>query len=416
MLFPPFLRKYMKDEKERKPEKMPTGRKYIKRIGCGCLTLICAIFALSAASNLFFSNRSKSIDRLADLEKARIAEVFHLRETIGNSIWPGWSNASIPIIVYNEAYAFLIGLENPDPGWRTVPQNIARGGSWELVSGATIDGRKYYRQKLINTREVPQAFTVRVGDFWSASMTTKEWTPIKMGNNIRDGLPSAIKAIVPYRLIARIFLGLAMNTDGYICAIEHESFHAYQGIMAADRLASAEIALSQLGKKYPWFDSAFNNAWKAELNTLADALSASQEQRMAELATQFVSMRQARRKAFQLDADLRNLERLREWEEGLAKYTELAIWKHAALDSTYKPVQALRGDPDFKSYGSFAGKWAAELTTLRRQSKGDEVRFYYSGMAQAFLLDRLNPDWRSKILQRDVFLEDLLDEALAGRK
>lgn len=117
-----------------------------------------------------------------------------------------------------------------------------------------------------------------------------------------------------------------------------------------------------------------------------------------------------------LDADLLSLERLREWEEGLAKYTELAVWKHAASDSAYKPVKALSSDPDFKSYDSFSRKWAEELITLRNQSKGDEVRFYYSGMAQAFLLDRLNPDWRARILQEDVFLEDLLSEALTSRK
>jgi hypothetical protein len=29
-------------------------------------------------------------------------------------------------------------------------------------------------------------------------------------------------------------------------------------------------------------------------------------------------------------------------------------------------------------------------------------------MAQAFLLDRLNPEWKTTILQGNVFLEDLL--------
>ena len=396
--------------------KMPTGRKWAKRIGCGCLTLIIAILALSASSNFFFPTRSKPADRLSDLEKARIAEAFHLRKAIGDKIWTGWSNAPVPIIVYNEAYAFLVGLDNPDSGWHTVPQNVLCGGPWELVPDEAVDGRKYFRLRLVDERTTPQAFTVRVGDFWCASMTTKDWMLIKMGNDLRDSLPSAIKAIVPYRLIARIFVELSTNTDSYISLIEHESFHAYQGIVSAGRLASAETVLPRFGKKYPWSNTGFNDAWKAELDALADALSASQEQRMVEFATRFISLRQARRKAFQLDADLLNLERFREWEEGLAKYTELAIWKHAASDSVYKPVQALSGDPDFKSYGSFARKWAEELITLRHQSKGDGVRFYYSGMAQAFLLDRLNPDWRARILHGDVFLEDLLSEALARRK
>ena len=101
---------------------------------------------------------------------------------------------------------------------------------------------------------------------------------------------------------------------------------------------------------------------------------------------------------------------------GLGNYTELAIWKCAASDTAYKPVQALSGDRDFNGYRNFSGKWAQELITLRLQSHGTEIRFYYSGMAQAFLLDRLNSDWKTTILQGNVFLEDLLSEALTNRR
>jgi hypothetical protein len=407
---------HMDNDQTKKQEKTPTGRRWLKRIGCGCLTLICAILGLSAASNFFFPSRSDMSDQLTILEKARVAEAIRLRRTMGDSIWPGWSNAAIPIIVYNEGYAFLIGADNPGPGWRTVPRNKALGRPWESVPDNSIDGRNYYRQRLVNELASPQAFTVRIGDLWAASMTTKDSMPIMLGNDIRDGAPFAVKAFVPYRLIARIFLGLGMNTDGYICEIEHESFHAYQGIVIADRLASAEMILTNLGRKYPWADARFNEEWKAELNALADALSATQEKRTIEFANKFIALRQARRKAFHLDSDLVSLEQLREWEEGLAKYTELAIWKCAASNAAYKPVQALNGDPDFNGYRGFDRKWTQELITLRRQSGGDEVRFYYTGMAQAFLLDRLSPEWKKKILQGDVFLEDLLSVALTNRR
>jgi hypothetical protein len=182
------------------------------------------------------------------------------------------------------------------------------------------------------------------------------------------------------------------------------------------------MVLSNYGKKYPWSDPRFNDGWKAELNALADALAASQDQRMMALAGKFIELRKARRNSFRLDASLIDLERLREWEEGLAKYTELAIWKSAAYDAGYKPSETLSGDSDFNAYKSFGAKWTEELATLRRQYGGDEIRFYYSGMAQAFLLDRLNPDWRRALLKSDAFLEDLLGEALdrktqsAGKK
>jgi len=53
--------------------------------------------------------------------------------------------------------------------------------------------------------------------------------------------------------------------------------------------------------------------------------------------------------------------------------------------------------------GAILGLSAASMT-----SKG--------WMAQAFLLDRLNTEWRTAIPQENVFLEDLMSEALAERK
>jgi len=243
-------------------------------------------------------------------------------------------------------------------------------------------------------------------------MTTKEWTVIKMGNEVRDGLPPVLRIVVPYRLAGRFFAGLTLNTDAYICAMAHESVHAYQGIVAPTRLADAEIALGRDGDRYPWENRTLHDGWKTELDALAAALSEQDEKRTIELSRKFISTRRARRLSRDLDTSLVNLERLREWEEGLAKYTELAIWKLASTDSTYRPILDLRSDPDFMDYKGFRQQWMQEVTTLRLQSGAGETRFYYSGMAQAFLLDRLLPDWRMRGLREGGSLEDLLSEAV----
>jgi hypothetical protein len=44
--------------------------------------------------------------------------------------------------------------------------------------------------------------------------------------------------------------------------------------------------------------------------------------------------------------------------------------------------------------------------------RSEETRFYYGGMAQAVLLDNINPSWKSLAMQEGVYLEDLLEEAL----
>jgi hypothetical protein len=45
-----------------------------------------------------------------------------------------------------------------------------------------------------------------------------------------------------------------------------------------------------------------------------------------------------------------------------------------------------------------------------------DTRFYYTGMVQAFLLDRLMPDWKNYIMEENVWLDDLLLEAIGNRE
>jgi hypothetical protein len=47
----------------------------------------------------------------------------------------------------------------------------------------------------------------------------------------------------------------------------------------------------------------------------------------------------------------------------------------------------------------------------RQATREGEPRFYYTGMAQAMLLDRLQPGWQDHVLSDDVWLDMLLDKA-----
>jgi len=47
----------------------------------------------------------------------------------------------------------------------------------------------------------------------------------------------------------------------------------------------------------------------------------------------------------------------------------------------------------------------------RQVDQEGDTRFYYTGMAQATLLDRLSPDWK-RTMAEDVWLEDLLAQAV----
>jgi hypothetical protein len=370
----------------------------------------------SYLSNRLLPSRPPAADRLAELDKARLAEALHLRRELGDSLWPEWGGADIPMVLYNGEYVFLTGYPDPPDGWTTVPAGEGRGIAWEAVSGDDFEGRTYYRQRLGSPDESPQAFTVMIGGRWVSSLPAYEAMETGLGDEFRADAPPVIRGILPYRVAARLFLTAAGGKDWYICALLHESFHAYQGIRNPGRLSDAETAFTAKGNRYPWDDAGFAEDWQLELDLLADAVQAKTDAEAAERAGRFLDQRRERRTDAGLDAGLIELEGLKEWEEGLAKYTELSIWRLAAETTGYSPLPEMDGDPGFVSYANFHTQWSQQIEQIRRMA-GDEgdTRFYYSGLAQAALLDRLAPGWRRKAFDGNTALEDLLAEAIGEK-
>jgi hypothetical protein len=358
-------------------------------LAIGGLFLLCvAAGAISALSNRNLPSGPQVLDRLDPLDKARLAETLHLKQELSEAVWPGWGQADIPVIIWNHDYSFLVGYPHPP-------------AEWEAVAGDTFEGQTYYRQRSNN----PQNFALQVGDRWVARMATKWETDLFMRELFRKVLPPLIEDIFPY-------LVLIQPSEVQMSAVLHESFHAYQAIVAAARLAAAEKA-HQEGQKYQAADEQMHDDWGKEIDLLARALRAKSDSEAADLARQFLAQRAQRRTAHSLDATLVAYERQLEWEEGLAKYVELAVWRVAYTTPGYQPLSTLANDRDFKGYATFEQRWSQEVDQMKRQASDEgETRFYYTGMAQATLLDRLLPGWKARALADEVWLEDLLAEAV----
>ena len=354
----------------------------------GAILLCLAAVVASAWSNRYLPSGPAVLDRLTSLDKARLAEALHLKETLGEQVWPGWGQMEIPLILWNHEYAFLVG--HPDP-----PEE------WEAVPGDTFEGQPYYRKK----ENDPQNFAVQVGGRWVASMATKAETDDFLITMFQDFLPPIIEQIFPYRL-------LIQSSEVQIAAVLHESFHVYQALLAPDQLEDAELS-HRLGDRYWEADKTMGSDWKAEIDFLAQALGVSAEEDMVGLARQFLEQRDQRRKRNDLDAELVDYERQLEWEEGLAKYIELEILRQAFVSREYQPLPQMEQDPDFKGYQTFERRWAQEISQMKRQAGQEgENRFYLTGMAQAVLLDRLAPGWKAGALAPGAFLEQLLRRAI----
>lgn len=307
-------------------------RKFITLALLSLMVLCVVLLAFSALGNLALPNRSASIEVLSDADKTRLAETRHFLQELGDTVWPSWGQTDMPMIVYNEEYAFLVGYPNPPDGWVKVPAGIQRGQGWEPVADDTFMGEQYYRQRLYGV--TPEAFTVMVGERWACSLPTFDWMQISLRQTIRDDLPSFLQPIFPYQLFIH---QLVSGDDQYISLNVHECFHAYQGLLAAGKLVAAEFSNIQHESQYPWKNEVLQADWKTELELLVDALQTSDQKQRLELVRRFLEVRAARRASAGLSPELIAYEQKREWLEGLARYAELESWRLASANS-YLPI------------------------------------------------------------------------------
>jgi hypothetical protein len=384
--------------------------RWIGRAVLGLLALLLLAALVSFVINLQLPVEVESAAELDSLTQARVDEIFHLRQTLGNDVWPGWGDAEIPLILYNEEYAFLVDYPgDPPAGWTAVGADRPIGAAWERLPAERLARGHYFRSPLPANGSTPQAFTVRIGDQWVASLGQYEWMKFSLIEQIRGDMPPLLREIVPYSLFVNLLLN---GTDGHIAAVLHESFHAYQSLQSRDRLVAAEAAARTGERAYPWHEAGVEAAWQAELDLLAEAVRAESDEEAQQLARQFLAHRQERRAG--LPSSLVEYERHREWVEGLARYAELGIWRAAHSNESYTPFAALADDPDFNGYRNYPTRWNREIDQIRRMADDEgDGRFYYSGMVQAVLLDRFDPGWKVQILDDGVWLDDLLSVAVS---
>ena len=191
-----------------------------RRRGCvtalavlGVMLLLCAMAGLvSALSNRNLPVASPAVDRLSDLDKARLAEALHIQQRLGDQIWPGLSEAAIPVLLWNRETSFLVGLDDPPSDWR-------------IVEADTFFGEPYFRQPTDN----PQNFAVPVGDRLAASIATKSETDAFLIQQFQTMLPPLIRDIFPYR-------AMIQPSEVQISAVLHEGFHVFQSEAAPDKL------------------------------------------------------------------------------------------------------------------------------------------------------------------------------------
>jgi hypothetical protein len=376
------------------------------------LPVLCLVAgAASYLSNQSLPQHSPVIEHLSSSEKARISEAQAVRKSLGNQVWPGFGDADLPVLAYNEQFGFLVNDAQPSTGWVKVPATETSGSMWVPVPGDQFQGKTYYYQPVDDGASAIGSFTVKIGERWAASLVTLDWGKIEFVKMFReDILPSVVADLAPYRLILPLFL----NTDQYIFAYNHEAFHAFQGELAPEKLIAAELAVRSTEADYPWDDEGVDQGWQAEFSLLQQALRSESLGDTRDLAVKFLAARNQRRALPVLNSGQIQYEQQREWLEGLARYVELELWRAAYESDSYQPTPAIQQVADFNNFRSYPRQWSSMVSGMTQQTSSQDTRFYSSGLAQAVLLDRLLPNWKSKAMETNVYLDQLLAEAVAS--
>jgi len=307
-------------------------------------------------------------------ELTEAAEARHLLSSYGDQVWPGWGTARIPLLIRAGEFDLLVGHPSPPQGFSPLPDT------------AVADQPVYrYKGHLV---PVPAATAWEVGGVWSVAVPTREEFQQAIDAQLGKGVVN-------------------LDAVNYIRAIVHEAFHAYamtaiQGDVPDFGADVNEGDMLQRLAALPDLDK--QDA--AEGQALVKALQATDQQVARDAAAEFLKLRQARRAAG--DEQSAAYEQTSEWIEGLARYAEVAVMQPAGHVTDRPTNTAIH-------YPASEEVWQQFLDQLAKPADspdGFRGRYYLLGAGQAFLLDRLLPDWKTQVLNEKQSLEAVLAQAL----
>jgi hypothetical protein len=344
-----------------------------------------------------------SPDDLDVRDIARIAEFQHLRQTLGETAWPGFGRAQIPIAMVKGEKEYL--FDHPSPPGDSVSLRIPQ-----------YPGPVYYKKGRTLPRLAMTA--IPIGGVPTTLMPSKATF---------DQVISMVESASEESILETAMSGdSGTNEAVYGLVAVHESFHAFQQKQGMNRIQDRfELPSGSLDEKL--FETRLRETeaaheirymLKTEIRHLAQALSAKSPIVCREEARLFLEARDARRQAASEKgegltvASIAAKENEIEWIEGMTNYVQSQVLESAST-KTYKPLDLMAEVPRFQGYARID---ASKMWNLDRSSEMSfRARSYIVGAKICSLLDRLGAEWKKPALENLIPPEELLKQALGNR-
>jgi hypothetical protein len=346
----------------------------------GIILLALIVIFLENFREAYRRDQKYDYSQLKPQDKKHLREAFILKQSLGDQIWPDFSTIKIPVILFNDKYAFLVNDDNPPKQWNTVKND-------------QFENAGYYRLEIHYSKN----FAIHINHKWAGSLAVSDRLNREYYLSVRRDLPPLISQLFPFQYAS-------VSSDHYIVLLLQQVFHAYQATVSYSKFHIAQENYN--GKnEYPYRDKQFIDEWNREGYYLWKALHYTVRDSIYYYTQKFLNSRKQRREQAKMKPYLVSFEKNMEWLEGLAKYTEINFYE---LSAHHKPKSSLVFFHDNPPY------WNQDYTTLKKSlgKQYDDERFAISGMAQAEILDKISPGWKKEILQDSVYTEDILSKAI----
>ena len=303
---------------------------------------------------------------LADADRAALAEAARRAAIVGDSLWAGWREVPLAILLVTPEQEFLVGHPRPSSDFLPLRRDRA------LAATVHHRSRVFPPNLLATFPAVGGVPTIVVG------------RPAQTGK----------------------------GATGWALTILHERFHQlqmsrpgyFEGVGALGLARGDTTGSWMLDYPFPYEDQAVRGRYVDLASHLLRALEHAGTPDFARRVDRYEEARDRFRAA--LTADDYRYFQFQLWQEGVARYTELSVAERAAAAG--EPAPAFRALPGYESYGEAAARLRREILEGLQSSTlaGDRrVAFYPLGAATALLLDLVAPDWRERYFTEPFALD-----------
>ncbi len=303
-------------------------------------------------------------ESLSDRDRTLVSEAFRLGKSV-HSLWPNWEKSPFALLLVGNDSEFLFCHPRPSADFDAYQYDQELGGQ------VYRRPRQFPNKLLATFPAVGGVPTIVIGRPETTGLDASAWVLTAVHEHFHQLQMSDPQY---YAEVNALDLANGDTTGNWMLnyPFPYESTPVTAALAALAR--QARDASFEAGKKIP---SARLRGYLAARRQL--------EQMLSEEDYRYFS--------FQL------------WQEGIARYTQLAAADWAA--EHYRPGQAFRQLKDYAEFSRVASELRHSILADLSRSPADSRRvfFYALGAAEGLLLDAAEPDWKNRYLTEKFYLD-----------